>query len=337
MDVATFLKTHFSTDKNQNRRFALNKLLKHIGHQSDDITYAFDDFTTNQLIEACTILWPNTSTRVTNMGALKKALEKLTGREFDVTDVMKAGSKQVALQRGENKPTEKMLKNPEVTWEALQQLELRLRKSEYASPQHALLAFRVLAWPRRNEDLQQVRVSWSLSDTDNVLFPGTPMVVRYNKHKTVAKHGPFVLKFDDKPELEAIMREYVRNKQEGDVLFPDVVGIWDTVMVKHFGARNFGIRELRRLAAEYVNKQRFNANQKQYIAEHMGHTITQNAYYDVVRANNAELHRDDSSTTEEPQLPPLDDAEYALEILNVCRDYINAGDMESVIFLLRNA
>lgn len=325
MRLDEFIQVHFPTDKNKNRFYALKKLLKHIGHKSDDITYAFDEMNTQQLIEACRQIWSNEATFVTNLGALKKALERLTSREFDVSAVMKEGSKQVQQQRGANLPTKKMLANPEVTWEALQEIEKTMRETEYGSPQHALLALRVLAWPRRDSDLKGLIVSRSRTDV-NTIHPET-LDISYRVHKTAKKTGEFILKMDNEiiyGELAGILRKFVENKEE-EILWPDVPGLWKSIMLRYFGA-DFGIREIRRLAAEFINRQRYTANQKQMIAECMGHSITQSAYYDVQREETEDVDEKIEMKDAESQTDfddPLDDAmeviRYAHELMEIGR------------------
>ena len=332
-NINQFVKARFPQDRNSNRIYAFKKLLKHVNYQGD-LERAFDDMTADQLTEYCRQIWTNTATFVTNLGALRKLAERLTSREFDVRDAMQTGSKQVALQRGQNLPTKKMLANPEVTWEALQEIERTMRETEYGSPQHALLALRVLAWPRRDSDLKSLIVSRSNTSV-NTIHPET-LDISYRIHKTAKKTGEFILKMDNEvihPELAGILRKFCGDKEE-EILWPDVPGLWKSIMLRYFGA-DFGIREIRRLAAEFINRQRYTANQKQMIAECMGHSIDQQAYYDVQREETEDVDEKIEMKDAESQTDFDDPLNDAMEVIRYAHELMEIGRADIARHILK--
>lgn len=341
MNIADFCKKFEESDNTRrNRANCLKKFVEYIepncNANTADIQTVLKDVTEDRLIAYVDSKDWSIGTKSTTIGSLKKSLSVLLEREFNVSSKLKEYTAAVQMQRGQNKPTAKMMENRHVSWNGLIEYEKQLRETKYGSPQHALVALRVFAFPRRDSDVQSMIVSENSIPGKNTLVLSDPIVLEYHDHKTKQYHPPLIFKLsEDDPRIKVapqlpllgqILREYVtKNNLMGKPLFENVPSLWKRVMTHAFDVDTMGIQECRRLFVQHICDQRLDKNARDMIAEMCGHNLVQQLAYDVIveTPQRDEVHEECVALLEELH-GTVDDHETRIQKL------------ESIIFRLMN-
>lgn len=185
----------------------------------------------------------------------------------------------------------KNLRNTQIKWEDIKNLEYSYRQQDYASSEHLLIALYALQPPRRNTDYLKMKIVNDIEETDDennfLILKEKQFLI--NDYKTRKQHGTYITEIN--PMLYKIIIDNLRKNPRSYLIVKSNGQIYDTstsygnklksIFMRYLNA-NLGSSDLRHLYITEFLRKNPSVQARKILADQMGHNILTQLNYNIV-------------------------------------------------------
>lgn len=236
---------------------------------------------------------------------LLRDMDVLTAEQLkDLRKVFQAWAAECLARRNQNAPPEVLKENPDVSWERLQEYERELRTSAFGSQRHLVVAFRTLAGPFRDDQLDRLVFvdelpAWDPQMTyeDNYCVVSEDKVtLEFRRHKAVhttrerllvelTGDSPYAMVAPHLPLLGDIIKDSLAKQPRKTMFNQKVSYLTRQTSDAAFGVPGVYCQVLRRLFHKHWFDTRHTKEELDLMSTLVGHSPEESQRYDIVDRN----------------------------------------------------